>query len=141
MGYTSHGHVFVMNKLVLREVVLACTHNLSFEQKLENYSESYLLPKHLVCFCNVRKMHWLTYLTLASILWDIGKQYIPRCDAAECGVPSGAILFAYRNLIEKWNKILKSHLRPLSGLTQLIMMGESIRQIWVNWLRSMHTCI
>ena len=27
-------------------------------------------------------------------LWDIGKQYSPRCDAAERGVPSGAILFA-----------------------------------------------
>ena len=25
---------------------------------------------------------------------DIGKQYSPRCDAAERGVPSGAILFA-----------------------------------------------
>ena len=52
-------------------------------------------------------------LSLASLLWDIGKQYSPRCDAAERGVPSGAILFAYRNFIEKWNKILKSHLRPL----------------------------
>ena len=55
----------------------------------------------------------LTHLSLASLLWDIGKQYSPRCDAAEPGVPSGAILFAYRNIIEKWNKILKSHLRPL----------------------------
>ena len=26
--------------------------------------------------------------------WDIGKQNSPRCDAAERGVPSGAILFA-----------------------------------------------
>ena len=30
-------------------------------------------------------------------LWDIGKQYSPRCDAAERGVPSGTILFAQRN--------------------------------------------
>ena len=30
----------------------------------------------------------------ASLLWDIGKQNGPRCDAAEYGVPSGAILFA-----------------------------------------------
>ena len=36
----------------------------------------------------------LTHLSLASLLWDIGKQNSPRCDAAECGVPSGAILFA-----------------------------------------------
>ena len=33
-------------------------------------------------------------LSLASLLWDIGKQYSPRCDAAVRGVPSGAILFA-----------------------------------------------
>ena len=31
----------------------------------------------------------------------IGKQHSPRCDAAERGVPSGAILFAWRNFIEK----------------------------------------
>ena len=46
----------------------------------------------------------LTHISLASFLWDIGKQYSPRCDAAERGVPSGAILFAKRNIIEKWNK-------------------------------------
>ena len=71
-------------------------------------------------------IHLLTHLSLASLLWDIGKQNSPRCDAAERGVPSGAILFAYRNFIEKWSKILKSHLWPLkneSGLAQMIMMG------------------
>ena len=36
----------------------------------------------------------LTHLSLASLLWDIGKQNSPRWDAAERGVPSGAILFA-----------------------------------------------
>ena len=36
----------------------------------------------------------LTHLSLASVLWDIGKQNSPRYDAAERGVPSGAILFA-----------------------------------------------
>ena len=36
----------------------------------------------------------LTRLSLVSLLWDIGKQNSPRCDAAECGVQSGAILFA-----------------------------------------------
>ena len=35
----------------------------------------------------------LTHLSLVSLLWDIGKQHSPRCDAAERGVPSGAILF------------------------------------------------
>ena len=43
----------------------------------------------------------LTHLSLASFLWDIGKQNSPRCDAAERGIPSGAILFAWRNFIEK----------------------------------------
>ena len=42
----------------------------------------------------------LTHLSLASLLWDIGKQNSPRCDAAERGVPSGAILFAYRIFIK-----------------------------------------
>ena len=36
----------------------------------------------------------LTIISLASFLWDIGKQNSPRCDAAKRGVPSGAILFA-----------------------------------------------
>ena len=40
------------------------------------------------------KVNFLTHLSLASVLWDIGKQNSPRCDAKECGVTSGAILFA-----------------------------------------------
>ena len=46
----------------------------------------------------------LTHLSLASLLWDKGKQYSPRWDAAKRGVPSGAILFAQRNFIEKLDK-------------------------------------
>ena len=42
----------------------------------------------------IRLICRLTHLSLASLLWDIGKQNSPRCDAAERGVPSGAILFA-----------------------------------------------
>ena len=79
--------------------------------------------------------HWSSGLSLVSLLWDIGKQYSPRCDAAECGVPSGAILFAERIFIEKLNKILKitpDASKNESGLTQMIMMGKSIRQIWVK---------
>ena len=37
---------------------------------------------------------------------DIGKQNSPRCDPV-------AILFAYKNFIEKLNKIKTSHLMPL----------------------------
>ena len=71
---------------------------------------------------------------MASLLWDIGRQYSPRCDAAERSIPSGAILFPYRNFVEKRNKIIKSPAAPKneSGLTQLISMGESICQIWVK---------
>ena len=43
----------------------------------------------------------LTHIGLASIIWVIGIQYSPRWDATERGVPSGTILFAYRNFIEK----------------------------------------
>ena len=72
---------------------------------------------------------------LPSLLWDIGKQYSPRCDAAERGVPSGAILFAQRNFIEKLDKKIKktpNTPKDKSGFTLMIMMGKSIRQIWVN---------
>ena len=47
------------------------------------------------------KSFCLTHISLASLLLDIGKQNSPRCDAAERGVPSGTILFAKSNLIEK----------------------------------------
>ena len=72
----------------------------------------------------------LTHLSLAVILWDIGEQHSPRCDTAERGVPSGAILFAQRNFIEKSFTPYTS--TNESGLIQLIMMGKSIRQIWVK---------
>ena len=49
------------------------------------------------------------------------------------GVPSGAIMFAYRNFIEKQNfKITPAAPKNESGLVQMIMMGESIRQILVK---------
>ena len=38
--------------------------------------------------------HLLAHISLASFLWDIGKQNSPRCEAAKRGLPSGAILFA-----------------------------------------------
>ena len=43
----------------------------------------------------------LTHISLASFLWDIGKENSPRWDAAKRGVPSGAILFAEKIFIEK----------------------------------------
>ena len=38
--------------------------------------------------------HQIFMRELASFLCDIGKQFSPRYDAAEPGIPSGAILFA-----------------------------------------------
>ena len=35
-----------------------------------------------------------------DLLWDIGKQNSPRCDAAKRGVASGAILFVHMIFIE-----------------------------------------
>ena len=85
--------------------------------------------KHLLNLYN------LTHISLASYFWDIGKQYRPRWDSAECGISSGSTLFAYRNFYKKWNKNEKILLIPSkieSGLVQMIMMGKSIRQMWVN---------
>ena len=69
-----------------------------------------------------------------SLLWDIGKQHSHRCDAAERGVPSWAILFAWRNSSknEIKDEITPNTPKNESGLVQLIMMGKSIYQIWVN---------
>ena len=72
----------------------------------------------------------VTLTHMASHLWNIGKQYIPRWDATERGIPSGTILFAQRNVIDK-KKITPNTPKHESGLIQLITMGESIRQIWV----------
>ena len=63
----------------------------------------------------------------SSLLWDIGKQNSPRCDAAERGEPSGAILFAQRSFIKNEIKITPNTPKNESGLTQMIMMGKSIR--------------
>ena len=60
---------------------------------------SFQIEHRLGEFQNVMEIR--THLSLASLLWDIGKQNSPRCDAAERGVPSGAILFPQRKFIEK----------------------------------------
>ena len=53
-----------------------------------------LCPKTSNKCYGILRLVQLTHLSLASLLWDIGKQSSPRCDAAKRGVPSGAILFA-----------------------------------------------
>ena len=87
-----------------------------------------LLPRNVQ---SSRRYAVLTCISLASYLWDIGKQYRPR---AEHEVSSGATLFAFRNFIEKGNnneKVLWVSLK-ISGLLQLIKMGKSTQIIWVK---------
>ena len=72
---------------------------------------------------------YLTHLSLVSFLWDIGKHHSPGCDLAIPSVTSGAMLFAQRNLIEKFTPNTP---KIESGHAQYIMMGESICQIWVK---------
>ena len=45
----------------------------------------------------------LTHIGLVLFLSDTGKQYNPRCDFTEYRIPYEAILFAWRNFIEKTN--------------------------------------
>ena len=87
---------------------------------------AYILTYLSLCLASMKATK-LTHISLASFLRDIGKQYSPRCDAAERGVPSGAILFAYRIFIDL--KITPDAPKNESGLTQMIMMGKFIRHI------------
>ena len=59
----------------------------------------------------------LTHLSLASFLWDIGKQCRPRSDTAERGVLSGSSLFAYRMFYQNFNKNENYH--PTSLKTEM----------------------
>ena len=45
----------------------------------------------------------LTDISLASFFWGKGKQNSPKYDNVKHSLPSGAILFAYKIFIEKWN--------------------------------------
>ena len=45
----------------------------------------------------------LTHISMASFLWDIGKQNSLRCDAAKRGVPSEAILISSKKKIKMKN--------------------------------------
>ena len=69
------------------------------------------------------------------LLWNIGKQNSPRCDAEKLGSPSGAILFAEKIFIEKLNKNEKNTPdvpKNENGLIQMIRLRKSIRHMWVK---------
>ena len=65
----------------------------------------------LITFIILTGGRFLTYIILASFLWDIGKQNSPRYDAAKRGIPSGAILFSEMLIIHKWYKNNKNYSR------------------------------
>ena len=56
---------------------------------------------------------------LVSYLWNTGKQYSPRCDDAE----RWAILFAWRNLIEKFKITSDTHKTD----------SDNDGHVWVNF--------
>ena len=70
------------------------------EKDAEQLTHFYLKSVKILTFTlshfNFLEASWilLAHISLAYILLDIGKQYSPKCDAAEFGVPSGASLFA-----------------------------------------------
>ena len=67
----------------------------------------------------------LTHLCLASLLWDLGKQNSPRWGFSVC-------LEKFHRKMRENLKITPNTPKHESGFTQLIMMGKSIRQIWVK---------
>ena len=70
---------------------------------------------------------------MAFLLWDIGKQHSPRCDAAASHLRLSCLNREISSKNESKNKkITPNTPKNESGLTQLIMLGESIHQIWVK---------
>ena len=73
-------------------------------------TDPYDLKNRTICFSVS-----FTHISLASFLWDIGKQNSPRWDAAKRGVSSGAIPFAFIFISskneKKKEKLLLTHLK------------------------------
>ena len=81
--------------MLLPHLLIGSSHMI--DMNLKGHTTGIEIQKYFLFICFMM----LTHISLASFLWDISKQHSPRCDAAERGVPSGAILFAQRNFIEK----------------------------------------
>ena len=75
---------------------------------------------HMPTFtANYSTLYTLEHISIASFIWDIGKQSSPRYDTAECSsVQSRAILFAQRNFFKKF-RIISNH-KIKRGLCQMI---------------------
>ena len=63
-----------------------------FEKKSADNKKAWKITQH----ASSVTVAILIRLSLASFLWDIGKQCRTRSDIAECGVWSGSLLFAQR---------------------------------------------
>ena len=78
----------------------------------------------------------LSHITIGSFLWDIGKQCRPRSDLAECGVWSGASLFAQIVFRLNLNKNEKYHQTPPWNGNGLVQMMISFGLNALNWQMS-----
>ena len=118
-------HAFEWGKLLKCHLKGKASKKLANGQNI-GYSEKRKRPKGFICPCTGVKYHniqtcllvytadsgerlqdhWssgfilvcLTCMLNSSLLLGNGKQYSPRCDAAERGIQSVAILFAQRNI-------------------------------------------
>ena len=81
----------------------------------------------------------LTHLSLAFLLWTWANRIAPDVTPQNAASHLGLFCLLREFSSKKLNKILKSLLTPLKmkvDSPQMIMMGKSIRQIWVNLLAS-----
>ena len=92
-----------------------------------------------VIVCMIEKEHPetlkidLSHISLAFLLWNIGKQCRSRSDAAERGVWSGSLLFANRMFYQKLTLSENITQQPLNRKwTGPIDKGMEIRLKWVN---------
>ena len=81
----------------------------------------------------------LTNLSLASFLWDICKQWIPRLDAAQFGVWSGSPLFAYRMFYQHLNKDENCYSTTIQ--TEIDWPRNSIRHKWIKPVARLHSVL
>ena len=75
--------------------------------------------------CYIAATNCLTLISLASPVYDIGKQCRPRSDATDRGV------WVYTIRIKEI--LLKIKSKWKNALVQCIGLEKSISHIWVNW--------
>ena len=72
----------------------------------------------------------LTHISLATFLWDIGKQRSPKWDATDCSLYCLLRGISSKNGIKI--KITPDAPNNESGLTQMITKGKSINHKWAK---------